>query len=166
MRYLLLLVLLVLLLCLDVALRGEELPCPVRIPTPMFSTDDCDCDGCCCAPVCKCQGLGYDAALAKALDQDKPIVVYLNTRVHPVEGAIVCRVKSFPHVNFNVGVIIGTPLSWDDPEDEAGGMRHLTSLYGPQSPKHILEFINDHKAKVKAKHLFFPNIRGACGPIG
>lgn len=143
----------------------EELPCPTRIPTPMFSTDDCDCDGCCCAPLCKCQGLGYDAALAKALDQDKPLVVYLNTRVHPVEGAVVCRVTSFP-ADFNVGVIVGVPLRWQDPQAEAGGMMRLTSLYGPRSPKHILGFINDFKAKVKARHLFIPNLRGACGPIG
>lgn len=164
MRYLLIAVIVILILCLDVALRGEELPCPMRLPTPMFQTDDCDCEGCCCAPLCKCTSLDYDVALQKAIDEQKPIVVYLNTRPHPVEGCIVTRVKSFPGVDFNVGVIIGTPLSWENDHDH--GMRLHLALFGPRYHKQIHEIIQDHKRKLKVRHSWLGIIPRECPPNG
>lgn len=151
-------------LCLYVGFsKGEELPCPVRIPTPMFSTDDCDCEGCCCT-ICKCEAMPYETALKKARDENKPIVIFLNNRPHPVDGAVVTRVKNYEGAEFNVGVIVGTPLSWEG--HKGNQHRELIQLYGPRSPSHILGFIRDHKARIATKRL--PAFLGEvnCGPIG
>lgn len=165
MRYLLLIASIVILFCLDVALRGAELPCPMRIPTPMFQTDDCDCDGCCCcAAVCKCVSLPYDLAIKKAEDEQKPIVVFLNCKAHYVEGCVSCRVKSFPGASFNIGVIVGAPLSWEGQEK---GFRVLAEIYGPANAKKVLEFVNYHKDRCKKQRSDLQFIKEVmCGPIG
>lgn len=147
-----LIVVAILLFVVSCCMGAEVLPVPVRIPTPMFSTDDCDCDACCCT-ICNCVSLSYDAALQKALDENKPIAVFMNTKVHPIEGCVVCHVTHLPGFEHRVGVLVGAPWSW---ENKGEGFRVIAEIYGPASPKKILEFVNAHKAYCeKQKPAFF-----------
>ena len=130
----------------------EELPCMDRLPELKRRTNVCDCrEHCACTPACLCVGLHYNDAYRKACSEALPIVIYLNTEVHYVEGCVVCHVDKWEGVDFKVGVIIGAPSCWAMGHKVKVEQMVVAECYGPRSPENIKAILNDYKAKIDAK---------------
>ena len=94
--------------------------------------------------------LPFNEALKKACSEALPLVIYLNTTAREVPGCVITSATSW-NVDFNVGVIIGAPTSWERGFKGKVEQRVVAECYGPRGPGHIKAIIDDYKKNLDLK---------------
>ncbi len=99
---------------------------------PATAGGQCLCENGCACRDCDC-GLTYDQAYTKAVQEGRPLVVYVRQRPAPVPGCCVCRADTFQTAP---GVILALP-------DGKGGLDEVARRDSYPTPAWIAQRVGE-----------------------